>query len=48
MLMQPISASPPPYSPNKQLAFGLYFTVIDAYFMREFTPLILWHFGAAV
>lgn len=26
-----------PFSKQTRLAFGLYFTVIDAYFMREFT-----------
>ena len=39
-----------PYTPSSkqtQLAFGLYFTVIDAYFMREFT-VFLWFFGTLV
>ena len=32
-------SNPPstPFSKQTQLAFGLYFTVIDAYFIREFT-----------
>lgn len=48
MLMQPISTSPPPPFPKQtQLAFGLYFTVIDAYFIREFT-VFLWFFGTLV